>query len=381
MRTRALWSCLLLVACLAGIYLWRATWVRVASAISPVNYSTRWDPQAAAGYLDRREVWWQDWRPAQKDHGTICISCHTVVTYAMARPALRHDMSESGMAEPEMIMMESVEKRVSHWAEMEPFYSEASGPDKAAESHATEAVLNAVILASYDARQTHLRPITRTAFDEAWALQQETGETAGGWKWQDFNLGPWESSESAYQGATLLMLAAASAPDGYASESTVRQHLDRLQEYLQRQYSAQPLMSQLYILWASDKAPGLLTGAERRTLLGMLQSLQQADGGWRLSSLDKRTRLDRSPEPTESDGVATGLAVLVIEKSGISPQEKMLKSGLEWLEQHQDKNGNWHASSINKKRDPESNVGRFMDDAATGYAVLALENARGAIRN
>ena len=140
-------------------------------------------------------------------------------------------------------------------------------------------------------------------------------------------------------------------------------------------------MSQLYILWASDKVPGLLTGAERRTLLGILQSLQQADGGWRLSSLDKRKRLDRSPAPTESDGVATGLAVLVIEKSGISPQDKMLKSGLEWLEQHQDKNGNWHASSINKKRDPESNVGRFMDDAATGYAVLALENARGAIRN
>jgi squalene-hopene/tetraprenyl-beta-curcumene cyclase len=381
MRSRALWSCLLLAACAAGIYLWRATRGRVASATSHVTYFARWNPQAAAGYLDRREVWWQDWPVAQKDHGTICISCHTVVTYAMARPALRHDMSESGMAAPEKIMMDSVEKRVSHWSEMDPFYSEAYGPGKAAQSHATEAVLNAVILASYDTRQTHLRPITRTAFDEAWALQQETGENAGGWIWQDFNLGPWESAESAYQGATMLMLEAASAPDGYASEPGSRQHLDRLQEYLQRQYAAQPLMSQLYILWASDKVPGLLTGAERTTLLETLQRLQQADGGWRLSSLDKRKRLDHSPEPTESDGVATGLTVLVMEESGTSPQDKMLKRGLEWLEQHQEKDGNWHASSINKKRNPESNAGPFMDDAATGYAVLALENARGAIPN
>ncbi len=31
--------------------------------------------------LVSRELWWQGWAPAQKDHGTICISCHTVVPY------------------------------------------------------------------------------------------------------------------------------------------------------------------------------------------------------------------------------------------------------------------------------------------------------------
>jgi squalene-hopene/tetraprenyl-beta-curcumene cyclase len=374
MRSSALCACLLLAGSVAGIGLWRAAPVRGASKTPSIP---SWNRQAAASYLDSREVWWQDWPRAQKDHGTICISCHTVVPYAMARPALRQELSETGMAAPEKIMMDSVKKRVSHWSEMIPFYSDAvHGPGKTAESHATEAVLNAVILASYDARQGHLRAITRTAFNAAWALQEETGEKAGAWKWQDFHLGPWEAGESGYQGAALLMLEVGNAPDRYASEPGVREHSERLREYLRRQYAAQPLMNQLYILWASAKVHGLLPKAERKTLLESLQSLQQADGGWRLSSMDKRQRLDHSPEPAESDGVATALAVLAMEESGTSRRDTTLKRGLEWLEQHQEKNGDWHASSLNKQRDPQSDVGRFMSDAATGYAVLALEKAR-----
>ena len=114
-------------------------------------------------YLDSREVWWQSWPRAQKDHGTLCISCHTVVPYAMARPALSHELSETGMSPAEKTMFDSVEKRVSMWSEMVPFYSDANnGPGKTAQAHSTEAVLNAVVLASYDSRQGHLRPITRT---------------------------------------------------------------------------------------------------------------------------------------------------------------------------------------------------------------------------
>jgi squalene-hopene/tetraprenyl-beta-curcumene cyclase len=321
-------------------------------------------------------VWWQEWPRAQKDHGTICISCHTVVPYAMARPALRQEFSETGMAAPEKIMMDSVEKRVSHWSEMVPFYSDAAnGPGKTAEAHATEAVLNAVILASYDGQQRHLRPVTRMAFDAAWALQEQTGEKAGAWKWQDFHLGPWEAWESGYQGAALLMLEVGNAPYRYASSAPVRAHVELLREYLRRYYAVEPLMNQLYVLWASAKVPGLLTKAELKALLETVRSTQQPDGGWRIASMDRKQRLDKSPEPTESDGCATALAVLALEGT-TNRREGTLTRGLEWLQHHQQKDGNWPASSINKQRDPESNVGRFMSDAATGYAVLALEKAR-----
>ncbi len=367
---------------IGGFGCWHALPVR-ADSDRPVSdrpstvVSATWDPTAAAAYLDRREVWWQGWPHARKDSGTICISCHTVVPYAMARQTLRADLHESGLSAPEKVMLGSVEKRVSHWPEMVPFYSdEANGTGKTAEAHATEAVLNAVILASYDARQGQLRAITQKALDNAWALQEPAGENAGGWKWQDFHLAPWESAESSYQGAALLMVALGNAPGNYAAGKEVRDHIESLQKYLRRKYAAQPLLNRLYVLWASAKAPRLLSDAEREQLIGEVNNLQQADGGWRLSALDVRKRIDNSAQPTESDGYATALVVLVLEQSGLRPQGDTLTRGVAWLEQHQDKDGEWHTASLNKQRDPTTDIGRFMSDAATGYAVLALENRR-----
>jgi squalene-hopene/tetraprenyl-beta-curcumene cyclase len=372
---------MLLAAALAGVASWHAAPVLGATGTA----APTWNRDAAAQYLDKREVWWQQWKSAQKDHGTLCISCHTVVPYALVRPALRGagaGNTISGMTPPEQVMMLSVEKRVAGWSDMVPFYSDAkSGPGKTAESHATEAVLNAILLASYDTRIGHLRPVTRTAFDNAWALQENAGPLAGAWKWQDFHLAPWESSDSNYQGAALLMFEALNAPDGYAKDPAVRPHLDRLRAYLGREYATQPLMNQLYVLWASPKDPKLLSPANRQALLKALQTQQQPDGGWRMAALEKHERKDHSPEPTASDGYATGLAVLALEAS-TSPRHPelgtslILRDGLAWLRTHQQKDGTWLAASMNKERDPETDAAVFMTDAATGYAVLALENAK-----
>ncbi|MGD0367320.1 MAG: hypothetical protein ABSA94_07670 [Acidobacteriaceae bacterium] len=336
--------------------------------------SGTWNRQAAAQYLDSRETWWQGWPRAQKDHGTLCISCHTVVPYAMVRSELRRDLGDAAMPAPEKTMLDSVEKRVGDWAEMAPFYSdEKYGKGKAAESHATEAVLNVVILASYDGAQGQLRPITRKAFEEVWALQEADGPLAGGWKWQDFHLGPWESTESGYQGAALLMVEAVHLPGGFAREPGTREHLDRLRDYLRRNYAAQPLVNQLYILWASAKEPGLLTRAERKALMAALRAQQQGDGGFRTAALDVRERVDHTAQPTTSDGYATGIAVLALEAVGTPRRDAMLSRSLAWLAQHQQNDGTWTAASLNKQRDPASDPALFMTDAATAYAVLALE--------
>ena len=243
-------------------------------------------------------------------------------------------------------MLASIEKRVTDWSQMTPFYTDAvAGPGKTAESHATEAVLNAVILSSYDAAHGHVSPITRTAFNEVWALQEKAGENAGAWNWQDFHLAPWESPESGYQGAALLAIALGNAPDRYASEPEVREHLDLLQSYLRRHYVAQPLMSQLYVLWASARMPALLAEADRTRLIEKIADLQLQDGGWALPSLDQQPGMRRYlldhwkqiSNTAESDGCATGLVVLALEEGGVKPSDPVLNRGLHWLETHQTK--------------------------------------------
>jgi hypothetical protein len=67
--------------------------------------------------------------------------------------------------------------------------------------------------------------------------------------------------------------------------------------------------------------------------------------------------------------------VLTLQKSGADSQDATLKRGLDWLRQHQEKDGRWQAPSLNAQRDPKTDdAALFMSDAATAYAVLALEN-------
>jgi len=327
--------------------------------------------------MDGREVWWQNWPKAQRDHGTICISCHTSVPYALARSALRADLHEPVETGQEKILLANVENRVAHWSEMVPFYSDQeNGAGKTAQSHSTEAVMNAVILASYDKREGRVRPITQTALDAAWALQLQSGENAGGWLWQDFHLAPWESGESAYEGAAMLMLEVGTAPALFVRTAEDRAHLDRLRQYLRAHYAAQPLLNQIYVYWASVNAPGLLDKDEHKKLLKTVRALQQTDGGWVLASMEQRERQDKTPQSKVSDAFATALVLLSMEATPAEHQDKSFERGITWLEQHQEKDGRWRSTSLNKERDPESNVGLFMSDAATGYAVLALEQAR-----
>src|SRR5690349_22590428 len=84
-----------------------------------------WDPKAAAAYLDQRQSWWMEWPKAARDHETFCVSCHTAVPYALARPALRKVLGEENPSANERRLLNNVVKRVRLWKEVEPFYSDA----------------------------------------------------------------------------------------------------------------------------------------------------------------------------------------------------------------------------------------------------------------
>lgn len=336
--------------------------------------ATTWDRAAAAQYLDSREVWWQGWDRAQKDHGTLCVSCHTQAPFAMARPALHERGDEPNPAEAAMLA--SVEKRVRLWKEVKPFYSDTVyGAGKEIESRNAEAVLNATILASYDMRQGHLRDVTRAAFDNAWALQSKDGSAAGAWVWQNFDYTPWESKESEYYWAAMVAQVVGSAPDNYRSDPSIVGNLAALRVYLLRSYAAQPLLNKIVVLWASAEFPGLLTPAQRKTLAAEIVGRQHSDGGWSLSDLGAWQRRDNTPLETRSDGYATGIALVALEANHIT--NSYVGRGVQWLVANQDKTtGAWTAWSLNKNRDPKSDAGPFMSDAATAYAVLALTGQR-----
>jgi len=366
------------VACLLAL---------MACSSSPAaNVSKSWNPQTAAAYLDSREGWWMQWTGSARDHGTFCVSCHTALPDALARPALREALGEKGPTDDERRLIENVTKRVQLWKDIGPYYSDQGYDHKTAESRGTEAVLNALILASHDAESGRLSSDTRAPFDNMWALQQTAGGNSGSWPWLQFDQEPWEANDSNYYGAALAAMAVGKAPENYASSPGIQENLGRLRAYLNRQSAAQPTVNRVSLLWASSKLPGLIEPAEQKAIIQEVLKKQQADGGWRLASIAWRwngwslrsvvnmwLREDGTPIEGKSDGVATSLITLALLEAGVPGDNAQLRRARAWLMSNQDGAlGSWPASFVNKRRHLSSDTGRFMSDAATAFAVLAL---------
>jgi squalene-hopene/tetraprenyl-beta-curcumene cyclase len=346
----------------------------VPPASKPVN---SWDQRAAAAYLDQRAAWWMEWPKAARDHQTFCVSCHTAVPYALSRPALRQGLAEEAPSGNERRLLDNVTKRVRLWKEVAPFYSDADrGVYKTVESRGTESVLNALILASNDVQNKRLSNDTRTALDNMWAEQQTTGDKAGAWLWLRFANEPWEADDSDFYGATLAAVAAGTAPENYRARPEIQNSVTILRAYLNRECAAQTPINRVALLWASAKLPGLLAPEQQTAIINEVRSKQQANGGWSLSSLvGAWKRADGTPQEVKSDGYATGFITFVLQEAGIPREDSQLQLGLTWLASNQNKTeGFWLAFSLNKNEAHHLSPGtaRFMNDAATAYAVLAL---------
>jgi squalene-hopene/tetraprenyl-beta-curcumene cyclase len=227
-------------------------------------------------------------------------------------------------------------------------------------------------------------------------LQQTKGDAKGSWSWLQFGMEPWEANDSQYYGAAMAAVAIGTAPENYRSSPEIQERLRLLCDYLNRKHATQSTMNRVVLLWASTKVPGLLDSAGQRAIIREVAGSQAADGGWELTSLAwpgewnlhsmvrRRLRSDWTWQDSHSDGYATGLITFVLQEAGMPPQDATVERGLGWLRKNQNTvDGFWPSVSLSLRRNPSSNVGHFMRDAATAYAVLALSenqkpsNARG----
>jgi squalene-hopene/tetraprenyl-beta-curcumene cyclase len=350
----------------------------LVAAQAPPASGSDWNPRRAAAYLDGRMEWWLKWPNAIRDRDTTCVSCHTVAPYAVARPALRAALGESQVPDAERTMRAQAATRVRLWKELQPLYPDQRyGLPKTSESRGTEAVMSALVLATRDREAGTLSEDTRAAFVNLWSLQFTAGSLKGAWAWLNFHLEPWESDDGPYFGASLAALAVGSAP-GYAPSADIQPQLKLLRDYVQQGVDKTTLFNRANVLWAASVLPDLLTTAQRDAVVDALAAKQQADGGWSMASLAGYKRSDNSALETSSDGYATGLVTLALRSAGTPLAQDPVDRGLVWLRAHQDgATGMWRASSLNKQRDPASDVGKFMSDAATAYASLALADRSG----
>jgi squalene-hopene/tetraprenyl-beta-curcumene cyclase len=348
------------------------------SGLAQVAGTPAWSPKAAATYLDERFAWWMTWPKSARDHETFCISCHTAAPYALGRAALRRALGEQSPSPNERKLLDNVVKRVRMWKEVEPFYADqTSGLPKTSESRGTESILDALILVSNDARSGKLSPDARLALDNMWALQLKSADMKGSWAWLQFHNAPWEG-DSQYYGTTLAAIAIGSTPGNYRSEPGIQAGLSVLRGYLLTGMDAQTPLDRVALLWASARIPGLLSEAQQKTIIDQTLAKQREDGGFSLSTLvGGWKRKDNTPLDTASDGYATGLVAFALEQIGAAESQTGLKRAITWLSRNQNQSdGRWPASSLNKQRELSSEPGRFMSDAATAYAVMALENAK-----
>jgi squalene-hopene/tetraprenyl-beta-curcumene cyclase len=354
------------------------------------NSPEPWDKTAASQYLDRRGEEWFKFGGAFRGQGasTIsCVSCHSLLPYALARPVLRRLANESLPTQWEKKTIEQAKQRVSNWdrldsAKFQLFYDFDDAKKK--ESRGTESVLNALVLALDDRFQGRKEPgpETKQALAILWATQITEGQHKGSWEWLNFGLQPWESTDARFLGACMAAIAVGAAPgNGLANaDRDSRERLDALRNYLKKNLGSQNLHNRAWMLWAGASIDGLVTPEEKHELISQILAKQQESGGWSLASLGDFTHGELKALVTKPDGYATGLLLHVVQLAGLSKENPQVSKGLTWLRSNQDPTGAWRAMSVNKKRAPEStnpaqaNVGKFMWDAATGYAVLALSH-------
>jgi len=278
------------------------------------------------------------------------------MTYLLARPALRRRLKESQPTMYEVGLLDRLRAKV--------------GEKPPAALQSVEAIFSAMFLSREDAMKP-MSAHSQKAFDQLWTLQSTEGPGKGGWRWYAANLDPWENAESGRFGAALAFLAVTQTPSAYYSAPEVRERINALRSYLI--VPGVRLHDRLALLLA----PALnLDHRFKSGIMGIVLDRQQADGGWTIESLGPWMAHPDAPPASGSNAYATAFTTVALLRGGVPASDPKLAKALSWLQSHQDPaTGAWSAMSMNKRYPDESMESRFMQDAATSFAALALIEA------
>jgi squalene-hopene/tetraprenyl-beta-curcumene cyclase len=328
----------------------------VALVATTSTLSADWSPEAAARYLDGRQKEWFSWKPALQADGP-CVSCHTGMTYLLARPALRRRLKESQPTMYEVGLLDRLRAKV--------------GEKPAGALQGVETIFSAMFLSREDATHT-MSAHSQKAFDQLWALQGTEGASKGGWRWYAANLDPWENAESGRYGASLAAVALMQSPQEYRDAPKVREQAAALSAYLMDAVESRRLHDRLALLLARS----FVSDSLRQSIAAEALSKQQPDGGWTIESLGPWMAHADAPSSSGSHAYATAFTTFALLRGGVTTSDPKLAKALTWLQSHQDPStGAWAAVSMNKRYPEGSMESRFMQDAATGFASLALIEA------
>lgn len=293
--------------------------------------------EKATHFLDSAALTWQKERK--------CFTCHTNYAYLYARPLVNAD--NAAHTTVRQFAEELVTKR---WPE--------SGPRWDAEVIATAAAL-----AMNDRSTTgQLHPVTRTALDRMWTIQQDDG----GWSWLKCEWPPMESDD--HYGVTLAAIAVGAAPDDYLKTEAAQKGLEGIKRYLANN-PPPTLHHEAMLLWADSLIDGLLTDDAKQKSIERLLELQKSDGGWALATMGDWKRGDDQQQDLEhSDGYGTGFSVFVLRQAGLDSQHGAIVRGLDWLKSNQRESGRWYTRSLFKDNH------HFISHAGTAMAVMAIQS-------
>jgi squalene-hopene/tetraprenyl-beta-curcumene cyclase len=329
-------------------------------AVALGGLAADWNPKLAAQYLDARQKDWFAWKQAQSADGP-CVSCHTGLTYLLARPALRRMLHEKEPTMYETGLLNRLRAK--------------AGAKPPGSLQGVETIFTALFLAREDARDTKgsLSPSSKAAFDQLWILQNKDGRQKGSFLWYSANLDPWETPAAFYFGAALGAVAIGQAPAEYRNQPEVQERIRSLADYLGGPLEDQPMHSSVAWLWAASKLPEVAAAPRRQSIINQVFAKQASDGGWTPESLGPFAAHADAPPSSGSSAYATGLVTYVLTQAGVPPGDKRLARARDWLKSHQDRvSGAWPGVSMNKRFPADSMESKFMQDAATAYAVLAL---------